>query len=306
MRAESGLWPRECFSINGQPAVECRVTEQRGSPCVPEFTSGRTTPLAVERPGISIYVLTMRVPVTVGVLLLSLVPRAFCQVVGTSGSGVDEVVARMFARDVQREMWAGGYTGSRRYVLDNPRLHKHAELVVNVKPDSGRTKHFEVVTEEGWEAANKHVLRKMLESEAEASRPQTRPKTRLTPNNYDFQMVETDSVDGRSTYVIDVVPKRHDKFLFQGRIWVDAADYALIRAEGKPAKNPSFWTRSVHFVHKYQKTGPVWFPFSTESITDARIFGTTAVTINYFGYTPNLPATGQSSRDQVRLDPNRH
>ncbi len=242
----------------------------------------------------------MKIPLIIGALLCSSVPKAFCQTEGSSAPAVDQVVARMFARDVQREMLIGGYTGSRRYVLDNQRMHKHAELLVSVRCDPDGTKHFEVVTEQGWQAANKHVLRKMLESESEASRPQTRPKTRLTPANYDFEMVETDSLDGRRTYAIDVVPKRHDKYLFQGRIWVDAEDYALMRAEGKPAKNPSFWTRSVHFVHSYQKSGPAWFPFSTESVTEVRIFGTTEVTINYFDYTPNLLPARQITRRDMR------
>jgi hypothetical protein len=239
----------------------------------------------------------MKIPVIIGALLLSSVPTAFCQTDGGSASAVDEVVARMFVRDGQRESLIGGYSGSRRYALDNQRLHKHAELLASVKCDADGTKHFELVAEQGWQAANKRVLRKMLESEAEASRPQTRPKTRLTPDNYVFQLVETDSVEGRPAYVIDVVPKRHDKYLFQGRIWVDAEDYALMRAEGMPAKSLSFWTRSVHFVHKYQKSGSVWFPLSTESVTEARIFGTTEVTIDYFDYTPNsLPPSQTSGR----------
>src|SRR5262249_20363082 len=77
-----------------------------------------------------------------------------------------------------------------------------------------------------------------------------------------------------------------DQFLFAGSIWVDTEDYAVVRAEGQPAKNPSFWTKHVNFVHSYRKSGPFWFPLSTESITDARIFGRTDLTIEYFDYKP--------------------
>jgi hypothetical protein len=72
----------------------------------------------------------------------------------------------------------------------------------------------------------------------------------------------------------------------RGRIWVDSEDYALVRAEGNPAKNPSFWTKSTHFVQVYQKSGRLWFPLSTQSVTEARIFGTTGVSIEYFDYAP--------------------
>ncbi len=89
---------------------------------------------------------------------------------------------------------------------------------------------------------------------------------------------------------LNVKPKRKEKYLFQGLIWVDAEDYALVRAEGSPAKNPSFWTKSTHFVQLYRKAGPLWFPLATQSVTEARIFGTTDVNIEYFDYAPRSKA----------------
>jgi hypothetical protein len=135
----------------------------------------------------------------------------------------------------------------------------------------------------------------MLESEAEASDPQLRKKSRLSQENYEFRMAGTALLDGRMAYAIDIVPKRHEERLFKGRIWIDAADYALVRAEGEPVKNPSFWTRSVHFVQSYRKSGPFWYPASTESITDVRIFGSTSLTINYIDYTPNPPQAPETA-----------
>jgi MucB/RseB N-terminal domain len=197
-----------------------------------------------------------------------------------------EIVTRMGSRDLQRQVSIEGYAGMRRYVLDNQHFHKRAEMLVQVQGDPDGTKHFEVVSEEGWKAAHKHVLRKMLESESETSRPEARAKTRINSENYDFTIAGTELVDDRTAYVLEVSPKRKDKYLFRGRIWVDAEDYALVRAEGSPAKNPSFWTKSTHFVQIYQKNGPLWFPRSTQSVTEAHIFGTTDVNIEYFDYAP--------------------
>ena len=198
----------------------------------------------------------------------------------------EEIVARMGSRDLQRQVSIEGYAGMRRYVLDNQHLHKRAEMLVQVQGDPDGTKHFEVVAEEGWKAAHKHVLRKMLESESETSHPEARAKARINPENYDFKMAGTEVIDGRAAYVLEVSPKRKEKYLFRGRIWVDAEDYALARAEGQPAKNPSFWTKSTHFVQIYQKSGLLWFPHSTQSVTEAHIFGTTDVNIEYFDYAP--------------------
>jgi len=198
----------------------------------------------------------------------------------------EQVMSRMAAQDLERQSSIEGYAGMRRYVLENQNFQKRAEMVVRVKGDPDGTKHFEVVSEDGWKAANSHVLRKMLESESETSRPELRATTRLNFTNYQFLIVGTETVSGRKAYVLETKPKRKDKYLFEGRIWVDAEDYALVRAEGNPAKNPSFWTKSTHFVQVYQKSGPLWFPFSTQSITEARLFGTTDVHIEYFDYAP--------------------
>ena len=204
----------------------------------------------------------------------------------------DEVVATMLSRDNARELASGGYTGDREYVLENHKFQKRAEMLVRVTCDSTGTKHFEVMSEDGWKSANKRVLRQMLVSESDSSRPDTRPANRITSDNYTFRMIETSVLDGRNAYVIDAIPNREDKSLFRGRIWVDAEDFALARVEGEPAKNPSFWTRKVHFVQQYHKAGAFWFPVQTTSVTDAHLFGTTDVNIRYFDYMPisNTPA----------------
>ncbi len=211
----------------------------------------------------------------------------------------DEVIAKLVDHNSQRDKLGDGYTGSRRYVLENQRLNKRAELLVTVKCDPDGTKHFEVISEQGWSSANKRVLRKMLESETETSQPQVRPSTSVSPENYRFQMLASEFLKARPVYVIQVLPKREDKYLFEGQIWVDAEDFAVVRVEGKPAKNPSFWTHSVHFVQQYHKSGTFWFPLSTESVTEARIFGTTEVTISYFDYQPNSSAGSSLSAKSV-------
>jgi len=47
----------------------------------------------------------------------------------------------------------------------------------------------------------------------------------------------------------------------------------------------------------YQKSGAFWFPLTTESETDARLFGTTDLTIEYFDYKPNVSLTTGKSME---------
>ena len=193
----------------------------------------------------------------------------------------------MMARDNERQAALYGYTAVRRYVLENQGYHKRAEMLVRMTCLKDGSKHFETLSSTGWGGARKHVFPRLLEAEADASRPGSRERSRITPENYAFEMLGTEHVDGRLVYVIAVEPKTPNKYLLQGRIWVDADEYAIVRIDGKPAKNPSFWIKSVHFVHNYDKLGSFWFPVSDRSVTDARIFGNTEVTIEYFDYAPN-------------------
>lgn len=236
----------------------------------------------------------MRIPILLAGLLLLPVTSFGDDAVSGPQPTAEEIVARLAARDLQRQASADGYFGKRRYVFDNRHMQKHAEMVVDVKGDADGTKHFEVVSEDGWKAAHKHVLRKMLESESETSRPEMRSRSKINPENYEFQLVGTEIVGERLAYVLEITPKRKEKYLFKGHIWVDAEDYALVRAEGNPAKNPSFWTKSTHFVHTYQKNGALWFPRSTQSVTEALIFGSTDVNIQYFDYAPKTSATSNN------------
>jgi len=233
---------------------------------------------------------------------LCLIPVAVGQAPEQPLADANEIMAKVFLRDTQRESQSGGYAGHRRYVFDNEKMHKHAELVVDVQCDTGGAKHFNVIAEDGWKSANKHVLKKMLESESETSTPAIRPQTRLTADNYTFALVNSERVNDRLTYIVDVTPKRQDKYLMEGRVWIDAQDFAMVRAEGKPAHNPSFWTRSIRFVQQYRKSGSYWFPASTLSVTEARFFGTTKVNINYFDYQPNSESDVASHHSTDHLE----
>lgn len=210
----------------------------------------------------------------------------------------DVVVAKMMGRDNQRQTALHGYTGLRHYILENARHHKKAEMLVTVRCLDNGSKHFQTVSETGWGAAVKHVFPKLLEGESEASLPEFRERSRITPENYSFEMRGQDEVNNRPAYVIVITPKTRNKYLVQGKIWVDLEEYAVVRVEGEPAKNPSFWIKSVHFVHEYQKSGSFWLPSSDRSVTDAKIIGATNMTIDYFNYNPT-EATLATAREKT-------
>jgi hypothetical protein len=210
----------------------------------------------------------------------------------------DQVVSRMMERDRERQAGLDGYTARRRYVLENPRRHKRAEMLVHMKCRRDGSKEFEIVSSDGWGIARNHIFPKLLSAEEDASQPGSRERSRIIPENYSFEMVGAERVNERPAYVIGVTPKTANKYLMKGRIWVDAEEYAIVRIEGEPAKNPSFWIKSVRFVHTYGKQGPLWLPLSDQSVTEVRILGATDLKIEYFSYLPNTMASAPGGSRQ--------
>jgi len=196
----------------------------------------------------------------------------------------EQIVGRMAQSEQSRLAALGAHTSLRRYTLENKWSNKRAEMVVRLKRASTGAKTYEVISESGSAFIRNRILKKIIEAEVEPGERSERDQGRILPANYNFRLIGTAANDGRTAYLLDLLPKTKTKFLIQGRVWVDTEDYAVARIEGSPAKNPSFWAKSVKIVHRNGKVGPFWLALSTTSRTEARIFGTTDVVIEYYDY----------------------
>jgi hypothetical protein len=156
------------------------------------------------------------------------------------------------------------------------------KMDVSVTFDAASGKSFRIVSQSGSKLLCDKVLKKAVDSEAEASQDQS--ATALTPANYKFQLAGTETVDGRLAYILMVDPVKESKFLYRGKIWVDAADFAVMRIKAEPAKNPSFWILRPQITFTSTKTGDFWLPTSNRSETKVRVGGTAVFTIDYGTY----------------------
>ncbi len=80
-------------------------------------------------------------------------------------------------------------------------------------------------------------------------------------------------MDGRPCYVLAILPRRSDKSLLRGHIWVDASTYLLRRTEGEPSKAPSWWLRNARIALIYGEVEGMWLQTSSESTADVRLMG---------------------------------
>ncbi len=154
------------------------------------------------------------------------------------------------------------------------------EVEVNFDPSSGKS--FRILSQSGSKLLCEKVLKRAVESEKEAS--QNKEATALTAANYKFQILGSESLNGRPAYILSVAPLKASKFLYRGKIWVDGEDFAVARIDAAPAKNPSFWISRTSIGYTSAKTGDFWLPQQSRSETKVLIGGVAVLTIDYGVY----------------------
>ena len=153
---------------------------------------------------------------------------------------------------------------------------------VEAKYDAAQGMSFRIVSQSGSKLLCDKVLKRALDSEQEASRD--RRSTELTPANYKFQMAGSETIDGRPAYILKVEPLSDGKFLYRGKIWVDAADFEVVKMEAEPARNPSFLISRAQIHYTGALAQGFWLPQKIRSETKVRIGGTAVMTIDYGNY----------------------
>lgn len=198
---------------------------------------------------------------------------------------VDEIVQKIMAANARRSAELRGFQGKRKYNLQYHGLLGGREasmevLAAYIAPDE-RT--FSVTSQSGSKLLLNRVLLKLLDSEKEAF--EHRKQVELSSENYKFELVGADSTaDGTSCFVLAVKPRKPNKFLYAGKIWVDAHDFAVVRMEGEPAKSPSFWIRDTQIDCTWQKVGNFWLIAHNRSVSHIRMGGVATLTIDYDDY----------------------
>ncbi len=195
-----------------------------------------------------------------------------------------QIVKEMLHRNQARAQELKHYESIRHYAVEYNGYSAHiaATLVVDATYDAATGKSFRVVSQSGNRLLVDKVLKRLVESEKDADHDKS--STALTPANYRFTLTGIDSVGGRPAYVLAVAPLVDSKYLYRGKVWVDAADFAVAKIEAAPAKNPSMWISSTAISHHYLQTDGFWLPAQNRSETKVRVGGTAVLTIDYGKY----------------------
>jgi hypothetical protein len=206
-----------------------------------------------------------------------------------------ELFAKLVEHNRIRELSLKHYTAARTYQVTSEKGKVYAQEFVAVEYQAPGHKKFVVNREEGFWLVRQLVFKGLIDSESETSSGRAHHDSSVGPANYDLRLLGEQDVGPYHCIVAEASPKRNDKYLFRGRIWIDTSDYAIVRIEGQPAQKLSFWINRADFVRQYQKIGQFWLPARDRTLVHVRLYGKKYFTIDYHDYRID-PATEAAPR----------
>jgi len=151
------------------------------------------------------------------------------------------------------------------------------------------------ITQARGNSRGEKIVRELLDRETESAKKGRGSEINRT--NYNFVFLRQENFGVVPEYVLRIVPKRKDKYLLRGQIWVDASTFRIRRVEGVPAKSPSFWIKGIHITLQFAQLGNMWVPISFDAIATVRFLGQYTLA----GHNIPAPDSQQPERPSSRL-----
>jgi hypothetical protein len=203
-----------------------------------------------------------------------------------------QVLAELAAHNQERKAALHDYTVLRTYQVIDLEGKVHAEEIGRMEFFSPDKKAFTVTSESGSGLVRHMALNPLINSEIEAAAGKEHHDSAISTDNYSLNLLGEQQLGPYRCFVAEAVPKRKAKYLFEGRVWIDASDYGVVRIEGHPATKLSFWIQHADFVRQYQKVDGFWLPEKDQTLVQVRLYGKKILKIEHGNYVLNA---GQST-----------
>jgi hypothetical protein len=178
-----------------------------------------------------------------------------------------------------------GYTEQRTYEVTDTTGKVRAQESGQMEYRAPDKKTFVTTSESGSGLVRRLALNPLIASEIEAASGKQHHDSSITPANYTFELLGEQQVGPYHCFVVRATPKRRDKYLFEGKVWIDTQDFAVVRIAGHPAKKLSFWIERADFVREYQRIDGFWLSKKDETFVKVRMYGHKVLTIDHQNYT---------------------
>jgi hypothetical protein len=169
------------------------------------------------------------------------------------------------------------YRALRRFEARNDKFNSTAWMNVWTEADSSGF-HYAVVGEGGSDYIRARVFRGTLQTEQRSWAAHAPERAAVSAANYTFagSVIEADGL-----VRVTIKPRRMDLLLVDGSIVLHPETAELLCIEGQLSRAPSFWTRGVHVVRRYDRIAGVHVPVALETSSHVLIAGRSTFTMRW-------------------------
>jgi hypothetical protein len=199
----------------------------------------------------------------------------------------NDIIRRMIERNRLRAEHLKSYSAIRTYEIRDLDGQVSAHAVIRVDYQAPGMKTLQKISEGGSWTVRHFVFDRLLQSEEETSSGLEQREAAISEENYSFTIVGEANLGSNHCYIVEAKPKRMEKYLFEGKLWIDAQDFGIARISGHPAAKLSFWINRANFVREYQRIDGFWLPYQDETIVDVKVHGTKVFRIQHQQYVIN-------------------
>ena len=185
-----------------------------------------------------------------------------------------------------------GYTVTEHYAVyrGKDETHQAADMVVKTTYRKETGKSYEVVSQSGGAVWRNEVLGTLLDNEKRMSQPSNVGTALINSSNYDMKLDANthDQFNGRDCLVLDITPKHNSQYLFKGKLWVDARDFAIVQLKGTASKSAFFLASAAEVVRQYDEMSGLPMATHAQAVSGSSLLGQTVVKIDYTNYQLDL------------------
>jgi len=184
----------------------------------------------------------------------------------------DQTIRQFLAQDdTQRP-----YRATRRLEAENGKRSGWLEAITEYSAEDGFR--YTVTGEGGSDYIRSKVLRAVLEGEQEAIARGEAGRSSLGRANYTFR---SGGIDESGLANVILSPRRRERILVAGTMFLQPKDGRLVRLQGQLAKSPSFWIKNVGIVRSYDRIAGVVVPIALTSTAQVRFLGPATLRMTY-------------------------
>jgi hypothetical protein len=190
----------------------------------------------------------------------------------TIPDAADQTITQFLAQDDAQP----AYRAVRRLEAENGSRKGWLEALTEYSPAAGF--HFQITAEGGSGYIRSKVLRAVLEGEREVIANGETARSSLALANYRFQ---GNGIDAEGFANVLLSPRRKERVLISGTMFLKPTDGDLVRLQGRLAKSPSFWVKDVDIVRTYERIGGAVVPVALETKAQVRLLGDAILRMTY-------------------------